>query len=620
MGTATGCEVIAASIAAAGIRYVFTTSTPRLEPLLEALRAHPFIELVEARNESAATVMGDGYVRRSRRLAAVLTDDNGAALSQVSGVTNAWADKIPLLSLSLCARGEPDHGKGFDRYRFDQGAVFQPVTLWRSRLDSIADAPRALEEAVKQAVSYKMGPTHLDIPFDLLAAEVEDEALPSRGPFEEKRVEAVRLAGDREAVERATALIADARRPLLFLGGGVHASGAHEEARLFAERFGIPVATSMAGIGTLPADHELSLGSPSYTAGEAFHVAIKEADVVIAVGVSFSGLEGFGLLPLWSGRIRFVHVDISPFQIGLNVQPHAPILGDARTVMAQLAASLEERGFSGGSGWDAWRARLRGLKRGRAKRLARNAAGDWPRIHQGRFAQEIGRFTGRDDLLMVIDGGNTPLYGAMYAPPVAPGQVFFPFGMSALGGGIPYAVGVQLASPDRRVLLATGDGSFMYNVQELETIKRLDLPIIIAVNNDSAWNMIKAMQDSLFERNYVGTCLPDLDYARIAEGFGLAAERVTRAEEIAPAYERALASGGPALIDVVTDSTNIPDSLLSFFLVEFEGALGGLDPLRLARSLWLMRDIGPRRMLYLAAYVRKALLRINPMSRAGGGR
>ncbi len=606
----TGCELISRCLEAEGIRYVFTAHTERLHPLLDALEQKGDIRVVAARSETAATVMADGYVRRSRRVAAVLTDDNGAALSQVSGVTNAWADKIPLLSLSLSADSEPDFSKGYDRYRFDQGEVFQPVTQYRSKLESLSEAQSVFAEAVARSTSNKMGPCHVDIPARLLGETIDGRSAPDPGGFEERRIESVRMCGDGDAVERAAALIAGAERPLLFLGGGVHASGAHAEAAGLARGLGIPVATSMAGVGAFPLDDPLCLGGPSYTSGEVFHAAIKEADTVVAVGVSFGGLEGFGLPPLWSDAIRFIHIDVAPLQMGLNVHPEVAVLGDARTVLTQLAETLAGRGFTGRPEWGRWSARLAELKSGRARRLERNAMRRWPSMHQGRAAMELGRLVDRDDLLIVIDGGNTPLYATMYAPTIKPGQAFFPFGMAALGGGIPYAIGVQLASPDRRVLLVTGDGSFMYNVQELETIKRLGLPIMIAVNNDSAWNMIKAMQDSLFARNFVGTCLPDVDYSKIASGFGLHAERVSRPEEIAPAYERAVASGGPALIDAVTDSTNIPDSLLSFFLVEFEGAFAGISPTKLARSLWMMRDVGIHRMMYMSTYIRKALLKV----------
>jgi len=618
-----GGELIARCLAAQGIRFVFSVDSDRLRPILDAFESLDPCRVVKARNETAATVMADGYIRRARKLAAVLTDDNGAALSQVSGVTNAWADKIPLLSLSLCADGEPDYGKGFDRFRFDQGEVFQAVTQYRKRASLLEELPGALAQAINYSLSDKMGPVHLDIPFGLLDRKVDSRLVPDEGEAsaaEERRVEPVRMAADIRAVERAAALIRNAERPLVFAGGGVHASDAHEELKEFAEEFGIPVATSMAGIGSFPTDHDLSLGPPSYAAGETFHVAIREADVVIAVGVSFSGLEGFGLPPLWSDAIKFIHIDIAPLQFGLNVKPDVPVLGDAATVLRQLAGEVGQDGFKGKETWGSWRAHLAKLKRGRMDRLTRLANRRWSKGHQGRFAQELGGFIKRDDLLMVIDGGNTPLYGAMYAPAVGPRQVFFPFGMSALGGGIPYAIGVQLASPDKRVMLATGDGSFMYNLQELETVKRLNLPILIAVNNDSAWNMIRAMQDMLYARNFVGTCLPDLDYAKIAAGFGLHAERVTDADEIAPAYERAVASGGPALIDAITDSKNIPDSLLSFTIVEFEGTFGGIHPLKLARSLWMMRDAGIHRIMHITTYIRKAILGINPLAKLGGAR
>lgn len=619
----TGGELIARCLAAQGIRILFSVDSESLKPVLDAFEALDSRRVVRARSETAATVMADGYIRRGRRLAAVLTDDNGSALSQVSGVTNAWADKVPLVSLSLCGDREPDYGKGYDRLAFDQGEVFQPVTQFRVRLRSLEEFRLSLAEAVNHATSDKMGPVHLDIPRSLLSREAGDAACPDAalaGSAEERAVEPVRMAADEAAVARAATLVRSAERPLIFAGGGVHASGAHAELRLLAERFGIPVATSMAGIGTIPVDHELCIGPPSYTAGETFHVAIKEADVVIAVGVSFGGLEGFGLPPIWSDSIEFIHVDIAPLQIGLNVNPGTPLLGDARTALGQLVEAVGAGGFKGKTVWGQWRAELAALKRGRAARLNRLAERSWPKGHQGRFARELGRLVERDDLLIVIDGGNTPLYAAMYAPSVGPGQVFFPFGMAALGGGIPYAIGVQLASPDRRVLLATGDGSFMYNMQELETARRLDLPILIGVNNDSAWNMIKAMQDMLYARNFVGTCLPDVDYAAVAAGFGLYAERVTEVGQLADAYERARSRGGPALLDVVTDSTNVPDSLLSFSLVEFEGAYGGFSPTKFARSLWMMKDAGFHRMWHMSTYIRKAILRVNPLARIGGSR
>ena len=612
-----GAQILAHCLVSQGIRVVFTVPTPRLIPLIEAFEDQDGVRLIRARNETAAALMAEGYIRRSRLQAAVLTDAHGRALSQVCGVTNAWADKIPLVSLSLCGDEAPDYNKGVDRYRHDQRAAFQTVTRWCTRLTDLESIPAVIDKALKESCNHKMGPVHIDIPVKLLNLMISDNSvnLPEKGKHKERPIKPMRLSGDAASLAAAALLIKQAAKPLVFCGGGVKASEAWPELRAFIETYQVPVAMSMAGIGCVPVSHPLCLGGPSYTAGEAFHVAIKEADVVLALGAAFGGLDGFGLPPLWSGNIRFVHVDIDPLQLGLNVQPAVSIQGDVKTVLNQLTAVLAGEKFLSPPEWQAWRGGLAELKRARAIRLDKDAETKGALIHQGKLIKEIGPMAVRDDLIVVGDGGNTPLYLAMYAPDVGPDQFFFPFGMAALGGGLPYAIGTQLAAPDKRVLLVTGDGSFLYNIQELETIQRLNLPITIIINNDHAWNMIRAMQNSFFAQNFVGTDLDGIDYTDIAKGFGLRAEQVHSAREILPAYERARKHNGPTVIECMTDKDNTPDSLLSFALVEFEGAMKYLSPLKFLQSLWLMRNLGVHRNLYQLSYVIKALLRINPRAR-----
>jgi acetolactate synthase-1/2/3 large subunit len=326
----------------------------------------------------------------------------------------------------------------------------------------------------------------------------------------------------------------------------------------------------------------------------------------LALGTAFGGLEGFGLPPLWSGRIKFIHVDIDPLQLGLNVSPEVPIQGDVKTVLGQMTAEIEARGVAPAPAWKPWRESLLKMKEQRRARMLKEAYADWPGIHQGRLAHALGEKARADDLLMVIDGGNTALYASIYAPALAPRQSFFPFGMAALGAGVPAAVGLQLANPDRRVMLCTGDGSMLYNVQELETIADRGLPIVIVVNNDSAWNMIRCAQTTMYGCNYVGTDLPDIDYTRIAQGFGFHAETVTRAEEMVPAYERARDSQGPALLNIITDKTNYPDSLISFAMVEFGGVQ--MEPKNVLAGLWKSRADGWKRNSNKMIYIWKSFL------------
>lgn len=614
----TAAELLARSIAAQGIGLVTTVPTPRLRPLLEALAGVDGVRLVEARNETAAAGIADGYVRCSRRRAAVLTDGYGRALSQMSAVTNAWADKMPLLALALGDDRPPDPNKGVDRYRFDQGAAFQPVTRHRTRLEDPEGIPAAIRKAALDTAGGRMGPAYIEIPLGLLKRTVTAAAdLPSPPEVPPDRtLEPARLTGDPAAVEEAVRLIRKARRPLILCGAGVKSSGADGELLTLVGQYRLPVAMTMAGMGAVPVSHPLCLGGPSYAAGEVFHVAIKEADLVIALGTAFGGLEGFGLPPLWSGDISFIHVDIDPLQLGLNVLPRVSIRGDVRTVIGQLLQSLKAHGFAAKPEWVPWNRLLGNLKYARRERLDRNAGLKTDNIHQGALCRQVGEIVAeRADTVLVIDGGNTPLYAAMYAPNVRPDQVIFPFGMAALGSGLAYAIGAQLAFPEKQVILFTGDGSFLYNIQELETMCRLGLPVTVLINNDSAWNMIRAMQDMFYARNFVGTDIPGVDHLQIAMGFGARAERVSSLEAVPAAFRRASRHPGPAVIDCLTDKVNTPDALISFALVEFQGVLRYFSPLLFLKSMWLMRDVGIKRMAHMAGYIVKALLRINPGAR-----
>jgi acetolactate synthase-1/2/3 large subunit len=612
-----GAQVLARCLSSQGIKFFFTVPTPGLAPLIAALQGEADVRVITANNETAAALMAEGYIRRSRLQAAVLTDAKGAAVSQISGVTNAWADKVPLVSLALCENDEPDTNKSVERWRFDQKAVFQTVTSWNIRLTDLKKAPVQIAKCLQESFNHRMGPVHIDIPVGLLNRVVSADSIDFPQALPQHPIEPVRMRADASVIEKAARLLMNAKRPLVFCGGGAKSSGAWPEIMAFLEKYKIPVATSMAGIGTVPISHPLCLGGPSYSSGEVFHVAIKEADVVLALGVAFSGLDGFGLPPLWSGAIKFIHVNIDPLHLGLNVVPEVPVQADVKTFMDQLAAELEKNDFKSESLWDSWIKRLQSLKEGRLARLDRDAESKDKIMHQAALARELGRIKSqlKEDVIIVMDGGNTVLYMAMYAPDLAPWQAFYPYGMAALGGGIAYAIGASLASPGTQVFMITGDGSFMYNVQELETIKRLNLPITIIINNDSAWNMIRSMQNSFFAQNFVGTDLDGVEYVPIARGFGLNAEKVTKAEELAPAYERLRNKGGPALIECITDKANTPDSLLSFALVEFDGALKYLNPLRFMQSVWMMRKLGLRRNLYQMNYIIKALLRINLRAR-----
>ena len=369
-----GAKVLAHSFSSQGIKMFFTVPTPRLTPLLQTLKQEENVRVVTAHNETAAALMAEGYIRRSQSLAAVITDAGARAISQICGVTNAWADKVPLVSLSLSENNAPDSNKSVERWRFDQKASFQAVTSWNIRLKSLETASREISKCLEESCRHKMGPVHIDIPCGFLNHMVPADLVSGGAVMPSRPVEPVRMRAQTASVAQAAQLLLNAKKPLIFCGGGVKASDACVDLMKLVETLGIPVATSMAGIGSVPVSHPLCLGGPSYTSGEVFHTAIKDADVVLALGAAFSGLDGFGLPPLWSGKIRFIHVDIDPMQLGLNVQPEVSIMADVKTFLQQLTKALaKERGATRPE-WKRWSGMLRKLKQ--IRYVQRSGAGN----------------------------------------------------------------------------------------------------------------------------------------------------------------------------------------------------------------------------------------------------
>jgi len=358
----------------------------------------------------------------------------------------------------------------------------------------------------------------------------------------------------------------------------------------------MPASTSMAGEGTVLGDNPFYIGGPSYIGGEAFHRAIKRADCVLAVGTVMGGLEGFGQPPFWNPDIRFILVDIDPINMCLNVPAEISILGDARAVLERMLEMVRSGEIKPNPAHKTWLDHLLGVGRRWRARVEAEANPSWPVIHQGYLARTI-KEAADPETFFAIDGGNTALWAGMFCMPHRPHSAVFPAGMGTLGCGIPLAVGIKAAHPERPLVLIQGDGSFLYNVQELETARRLGMDFVVVVFNDGCWNMIKGCQDLFFGGRYVGAILGDIDYAAIARGFGCYGRRVERAADIEPAFREARESGLPAVLDVVVDPNTFPEPLLSFALGEFEGVR--FNPLR---ALGIPKIKIDRRLLSRAKY------------------
>ncbi len=578
----TGAEVLAATLIDAGVTFIFMESHPDTMAVRDAALRLGGLTVIEAVSETCCVPMADVCARYTGGPVVSLTAGGGHCLNQVMGMTTAWGDKTPVISIGI----SPDRGTGaspvFDRERTDPCAVFSSISVYRERVDDWSRLRDVVCRGVRESQSAKGGTVHIDIERGVLHQRgVPDRSglLADAGCIVQAQAP-VRAQDD--AIAAAIDMLCGARRPFIFAGGGVVKAGAADLVNDFARRAGIPLLSSMGAMDLVDPESPVYVGPSSNLAGEAFHYAIEKADVVLAIGTCFSGLDGFGLPPLWSRGIKFIQINIDPSYIAFNPPAALAIVADAREALLQLSARLAVAA-SRLPDWSRWIAAIRKRYHDHVARVSREAARHKAgngRLHPAAAVLAVIDTIKTSDALVCVDGGNTPLWSGMFAAIKGPRRVFFPTGMATLGVGIPMALGLKAAAKKRRVILFSGDGSLLYNIQELELVKKYNLPIIIVVNNDSAWNMIRAGE--IMQHRCIGTDLPEQDYAAVAESFGIPARRITSIGEIAPALDAALASAGPVLFDILTDKNVYPDSLASFIRVEF---MGSLMPLPLKKMM-----------------------------------
>lgn len=563
-----GCDLVARSLEQLGVSFITGEEEGALGPVFKAMRSRDGVTAISPRGDIAGAFMAYGATYYQLFPAVVLTSTPADAVNALTGVGTAWGDKLPIMIVSA----RPDSRLTAALPGHTQDQFFSAFTKWSTTVTRGKDIPKAVGQAFREAMSGCQGPVHIDIPEGLLKREWD---VPERELEETLTKEASAspipvIEGDPALIEKGLRKLMASERPFIMSGGGVVHARAWKEMDELVRALQIPASTSMAGEGTIRGDNPYYIGGPSYVGGEAFHRAIKRADSVLVMGAAMGGLEGFGSPPFWNPHISFIQVDIDPVNICLNTPAFVSILGDAKAVLEQMLELVRSGAVKPDPAHKAWLDHLQEVRRRWRARVEEEADSSWPIIHHGYLAKVI-KQAADPDTFFAIDGGNTALWAGMFCMPHKPHSAVFPAGMGTLGCGIPVAMGIKASAPDRPLVLIQGDGSFLYNVQELETARRLGLNFVIVIFNDGCWNMIKGCQDLFFGARYVGAFLGDVDYAAIARGFGCYGKRVERAEDIEPAFREAQAAGLPAVLDVLLDPDTFPEPLASFAVGEFGG-------------------------------------------------
>jgi acetolactate synthase-1/2/3 large subunit len=528
-----GGRVAARAIAAHGVDTVFTLSGGHVMPIYEGCR-HEGVRVVDVRHEQAAGHAAEAWGRQRRACGVALVTAGPGLTGTVTAVANAAVAQTPLLVLGG-ARPLVQAGQGALQ-ELDQLSLLRPLTKWADVCSEPGRVPDFVATAFRHALAPPRGPAYLELPMDVLFADADDP-----GPLAPARTEA-RAYGDPEEIARATGLLSDAERPALIAGSGVWWDGGWEELRHLVEAGRIPVFLQGSARGALPPDHELLFA-------HARGAALEGADVVCVVGTGLDFRLRFGRLPR---DTKLVHVHSDPAELGRNRTPDVGISGDSAAVLGALAASVHA-----GVGRETWLDTLRAAERAWWDEHRAEIESEAAPLHHYRLGLELDRVLD-PETVVIGDGGDVVAAVSRVLRVHRPGHWLDPGPFGCLGVGLPYALGVKAAQPTAHVLVVSGDGAFGLNGFEFETLTRLDVPVTVVIGNDAAWGEIRIPQIGIYgPEGEVATRLAPSRYDRLVEAFGGHGEHVERPEALRPALERALASGEPAIVNVMLD----PDAM-----------------------------------------------------------
>jgi acetolactate synthase-1/2/3 large subunit len=559
MAAMTGGELIVRCLAQEKVRTIFAVPDVAYNPILGKLKEHG-IRLVPPRHEAAAAHMADAWSRATGEPGVCIAGAGPGTANLLSGIITANSEGSPVVAITAGrdSRSIYPNRSGVFQYA-DQPRLYEGATKWNAYVSNVKRIPEMVQKAFRMATSGKPGPVQLDIPEDVLYAEVDETqvSLPSPEHYRATRP----LTADPALVKEAAVLLTAAELPAIFAGGGVRHSGAWAEMRRLAEHLACPVLPGPSARGLMPEDHPLCFVPISRGA-----TALRQqADLVLLVGTQLGQLEGYGQPPMWASaeQQRLIQIDVSPEMIGCNRPVEVGLVGDARVTLAALLEEVEAitPPRSPSERLDEFRRLTDEWEKGLAA-LARDGAP----IHPARLMTELARFFPRDGIL-VMDGGMTSLFCFQYLRVFEPRSFLWTSKFGHLGTGVPYAMGAKLAQPQRPVVLVTGDSAFGFNIQELETAFREKVPFICVVSCDYRWGMEAPGQILAFGRdNLVGLDHSRGRYDRVAEAFGCFGAFVDDPAQIRPALDAAAKSGLPAVIQVEVDQeANVwPPGLMEF--------------------------------------------------------
>jgi acetolactate synthase-1/2/3 large subunit len=540
----TGAEAMVRLLEGHGVRHIFGLCGDTSLPFYDALaRLDHGMTHILSRDERHAAYMADAYARVTGKPGICEGPSGGGATYILPGLVEANESSVPIMAITTDV-ATTSAGR-FPLTELDQDALMRPLTKWNGVIPSAQLLPRMVRRAFREMTSSRPGSTHLGLPFDVQKDPVAEDDIWSDDRF--GSYPALPSAPAPDDVERVLDTLLTARRPVIICGGGVVLAGACDALAEFAETLGIPVCTTVSGQGALAESHLLCVGVVGSNGGQpATRQLVDEADCVFFIGCR----AGSVTTERWSSPAKgatILHLDNDPAVIGACYPTKAAIVADAGMALVDLSLALEDRTFTKLNGEE------RVIKVKKAKWAAFNAlagSNDAPILPE-RVIADL-RAALPDNAIICADPGTPcPYFSAWYDWPKAGRQFLTNRAHGALGWALGASIGAQIGRPNAKVICAMGDGSFGMSVGELETVKRLGLPITFIVFSNSVFGWIKAGQKTGFDERYYSVDFTRTDHRAVAEAYGLKAWTVEAAEDLSATLAKAIAHDGPTLVDVI---------------------------------------------------------------------
>ncbi|GMM76652.1 acetolactate synthase 3 large subunit [Vibrio alginolyticus] len=528
-----GAEMVVQSLIEEHVEQIFGYPGGSVLDIYDALHAKTDqIKHVLVRHEQAATHMADGYARATGKPGVVLVCSGPGATNTITGIATAYMDSIPMIVIS---GNVPNSLIGNDAFQeCDIVGVSRPVVKHSFLVKKAEDIPETIKKAFYIATTGRPGPVVIDLPKDVMNPQIK---LPYQYPETlSMRSYKPTTSGHKGQIKKALKSLLEAKKPVLYIGGGAVISGAHEHILELSDKLNLPVVSTLMGLGAFPGTHKNSLGMLGMHGTYEANMAMHEADLIFGIGVRFDD-RTTNNLEKYCPNAKVMHIDIDPSSISKNVKVDLPIVGSAEKVLTTMLGLLAEQGSENDQDaitawWDdiqVWRDR---------NCLSYEMSPE--RIKPQQVIETLHKLT-NGDAYVASDVGQHQMFAALYYPFNKPRRWINSGGLGTMGFGLPAGMGVKFAMPQEEVVVVTGDGSIQMNIQELSTAMQYDIPVKIINLNNRFLGMVKQWQDIIYQGRHSNSYMSSVpDFAAIAEAYGHVGIRIETPDQLEEGLQKAL--------------------------------------------------------------------------------